>query len=402
MAAAPTDTLKRGPVMPSIVEPDPHDPYAHPGPGSAGGFGFDDGPATGYDFHHGPATGYDFHDRTVSRHLVHRASVSEVFLTGWQATGPYDFLLGAQWPRLHGFYRLPGDRYHDPVLLAETIRQTGLLIGHAGFGVPRGHHFMMEDLSYALDGTGLPGLAVTAGPASLMLAVGCEDVRMRHGELASLRVCVDVTRDGRPIGRGSGRLRVVSPASYARLRGPARRTLPPRPPAPAAPELVGRAQPADVVLSPTLAPDTWLLRADATHPVLFDHELDHVPGMLVLEAARQAAQRLRHPEPVVPVELVTSFDHYIELDRPCFVRAAPEPAPGPAEGPAAADGRLAVRVELLQDGRTAAECLLLTVPVDGPAEGPGVPVRRDAYDGRPAVPGPPLPGLGGARLPLAS
>lgn len=190
---------------------------------------------------------------------------------------------------------------------------------------------------------------------------------------------------------------MLSPASYARLRGPARRTAPPLLPAPAAPELVGRAQPADVVLGPTLAPDTWLLRADATHPVLFDHELDHVPGMLVLEAARQAAQRLRHPEPVVPVELVTSFDRYIELDRPCFVRAVPEPTAGPTAGPAAADGRLAVRVQLVQDGRPAAECLLLTAPLDGPAEGPRVPARREAYEGRPAA-----PGLGGTRLPLAS
>ncbi|RKT17289.1 A-factor biosynthesis hotdog protein [Streptomyces sp. 1114.5] len=366
--------------MPSIVEPDPHGPYAHPGPG----------PGTGT----GTGTGYDFHDRTVSRHLVHRASVSEVFLTGWQATGPYDFLLGAQWPRLHGFYRLPGDRYHDPVLMAETVRQAGLLIGHAGFGVPRGHHFVMEDLSYALAGPGLPGLAVGTEPASLMLAVGCEDVRMRHGRLVSLRVHADITRDGRPIGRGSGQLRVLSPASYDRLRGAGRHTVTPLlPPAPTAPELVGRAQPADVVLSPTLRPDTWVLRADAAHPVLFDHALDHVPGMLVLEAARQAAQRLRHPEPVVPVELVTAFDHYIELDRPCFVRAVPEPA---------ADGRrLPVRVQLLQDGRTAAECRLLTEPlggpVDGPAEGPAVPARRDALDGRPAA-----PGLAGSRLPLAS
>ncbi|MBO1414599.1 ScbA/BarX family gamma-butyrolactone biosynthesis protein [Streptomyces sp. FH025] len=346
--------------MPSIVEPDAHGPYAHPGTGH----------------------GYDFHDRTVSRHLVHRASVSEVFLTGWQATGPYDFLIGAQWPRLHGFYRLPGDRYHDPVLMAETVRQAGLLIGHAGFGVPRDHHFVMEELGYALGETGLPGLAVTAGPASLMLTVGCEDVRMRHGRLASLRVHAEVTRDGRRIGRGTGQLRVATPASYERLRGPGRQAVaPPRPPAPDDPGLVGRAQPADVVLSPTLRPDTWLLRTDVEHPVLFDHELDHVPGMLVLEAARQAAQRLHHPEPVVPVELVTSFDHYIELDRPCFVRAVRERTQ---------DGRRTpVLVRLTQDGRTAAECRLLTEPVDGPR----LPVRRDAFDGRPATPG---------LLPLAS
>ncbi|MFJ4185647.1 ScbA/BarX family gamma-butyrolactone biosynthesis protein [Kitasatospora sp. NPDC089509] len=354
--------------MPMIVEPDAFGPYAHPGsdpsPGSRPGSG----------------SGYDFHDRTVSRHLVHRASVSEVFLTGWQATGPYDFLLGAQWPRLHGFYRLPGDRYHDPVLMAETVRQAGLLIGHAGFGVPRDHHFVMEDLGYALGESGLPGLAVTAGPASLMLTVGCQDVRMRHGRLASLRVQAEITRDGLRIGHGSGQLRVITPASYERLRGH-RTVAPARPPEPAAPELVGRAEPADVVLSPTLRPDTWLLRADADHPVLFDHELDHVPGMLVLEAARQAAQRLHHPEPVVPVELVTSFDRYIELDRPCYVRAVRERTP---------DGRRTpVLVRLLQDGRTAAECRLLTAPVDGPR----VPVRRDAFEGRPTAPG---------LLPLAS
>ncbi|MEU9079225.1 ScbA/BarX family gamma-butyrolactone biosynthesis protein [Kitasatospora sp. NPDC048538] len=364
--------------MPLIVEPDFHGPYAHPGPG------------------------YDFHERTVSRHLVHRTSVSEVFLTGWQATGPYDFLLGAQWPRLHGFYRLPGDRYHDPLLLAETIRQAGLLIGHAGFGVPRDHQFVMEDLSYALAPDGLRTIAVTDEPASLMLAVRCEDVRMRHGRLVSLRVHTEVTRAGRPVGHGTGQLRVVSPASYARLRGPGPRgAVPPAPPAPTAPELVGRAHPGDVVLSPTLRPDTWLLRTDARHPVLFDHALDHVPGMLMLEAARQAAQRLRHPEPVVPVEFVSSFDHYIELDRPCLVRAVHEQAP---------DGRrLPVRVLLVQDGRTAADCRLLTEPIDGPADGPTdgpadrpagrptVPTRREPFEDRPAE-----PVLGGPRLPLAS
>ena len=172
---------------------------------------------------------------------------------------------------------------------SETVRQAGLLVGHAGFGVPRDHHFVMEDLGYALGDAGLRGLAVTTGPASLMLTVGCQDVRMRHGRLASLRVHAEITRDGLRIGHGSGQLRVVTPASYERLRGPGRGVVtPPLPPEPAAPELVGRAQAADVVLSPTLRPDTWLLRADAGHPVLFDHELDHVPGMLVLEAARQA------------------------------------------------------------------------------------------------------------------
>ncbi|MFJ9693353.1 ScbA/BarX family gamma-butyrolactone biosynthesis protein [Kitasatospora sp. NPDC101183] len=317
--------------MPPIVEPDAPDPYAHPG-GNA-------------------STVYDFHDRTVSRQLVHRACVSEVLLTGWRATGPYDFLLGAQWPRLHGHYRLPGGRCHDPVLIAETVRQAALLIGHAGFGVPRDHRFALTDLSYGLGEGGLPGLAVTPGPASLMLAARCEDVRMHQGRLASLRVRAEITRDGRPVGHGDGQLRVLTPASYALLR--------PRPalrPAAAEPGAGG------AVLAPTLRPDTWLLRPEAEHPVLFDAGQDHVPGMLVLEAARQAAQLLR-PEPVVPVELVTSFERYIEPDRPCLVRAVHEGLP--REG-----RRGPVLVRFVQDGRTAAECRLLVEPAGSDARLP--------------------------------
>ncbi|MFJ3790451.1 ScbA/BarX family gamma-butyrolactone biosynthesis protein [Kitasatospora sp. NPDC090091] len=328
--------------MPAIVEPDADGPYFR----------------TGAD--------YDFHDRTVSRHLVHRSSVSEVLITGWQSTGPYDFLLGAQWPRLHGFYRLPGDRHHDPVLMAETVRQAALLIGHVGFGVPRGHHFALDELCYSLGPDGLDGLAITGAPAALMLRANCQDVRIRHGRLASLRVHVEVERDGRPVGRAAVQLRALSPAAYARLREPARRAAAPwLPPACTKPQMAGREQAADVVLGPSPVPGSWLLRADVRHPVLSEPALDHVPGMVVLEAARQAAQRLRHPDPVVPVELVSSFSGFIELDRPCLVRAVREPriaAGAGADGPS-----VPVRVLLTQEGRTVAECRLLTAPADGGA-----------------------------------
>ena len=333
-AALSTDFRGVGPAMPPIAAPAGDNPY--PGPGA----------------------GYDFHERTVSRHLVHRATVAEVFITGWQATGPYDFLLGAQWPRSHGFYRLPGDDRHDPLLLAETIRQAGLLLGHVGFGVPRGYHFTLDDLSYTLD---LAGLAIGTEPASLMLRVACQDVRMRDGRLGSLRIQVEAERDGRPVGRGSGHLSVIEPGAYDRLRGlDGTMPVPLAPGAPTTPELVGRDHTSDVVLTPARQPGTWLLRTDARHPVLFDRPADHAPGMLVLEAARQAARQLRHPHQVVPVEVITSFSRYIELDRPCLVQAWIEPG---------ADAhRVPVRVTLEQEGRIAADCRLLTEPL-APAAG---------------------------------
>ncbi|MFJ4669886.1 ScbA/BarX family gamma-butyrolactone biosynthesis protein [Kitasatospora purpeofusca] len=342
--------------MPVFTAMDGDAPYPHPGPGQPG------------------PRRYDFHERTVSRQLVHRSSVAEVLITGWQSTGPYDFLLGAQWPRLHGFYRLPGDRHHDPVLMAETVRQAALLVGHAGFGVPHDHHAVLDELGYTLGPAGLDGLAVGAAPTELMLRISCHDVRMRHGRLVALRVHAEIERDGRPVGRGVGGLRILSPAAYDRLRGPRRPAAPARiPEQVVAPELVGRQQAADVVLGPALLPGSWLLRADAAHPVLFD-PMDpapgHLPGMLVLEAARQAAQRLHHPDRVVPVDLVTAFHDPIAPDRPCVVRAVQEVGPESAQD--GCGGRRApVRVVLVQDGRTVAEVRLTGAPADGTPAGGG-------------------------------
>jgi hypothetical protein len=56
-------------------------------------------------------------------------------------------------------------------------------------------------------------------------------------------------------------------------------------------------------------------------PYFFDHPLDHVPGMGLLEAMRQAALAIRHPEPALPLSIQAAFTHYVELDIPCLIRA---------------------------------------------------------------------------------
>ncbi|MCZ0971672.1 AfsA-related hotdog domain-containing protein [Streptomyces albulus] len=59
---------------------------------------------------------------------------------------------------------------------------------------------------------------------------------------------------------------------------------------------------------------------NTAHPVLFDHPVDHVPGMLMVEAARQAARAVA-PHWSLPVALDCSFARYAELDAPCWVGA---------------------------------------------------------------------------------
>ncbi|MGV9871077.1 AfsA-related hotdog domain-containing protein, partial [Rhodococcus koreensis] len=56
-----------------------------------------------------------------------------------------------------------------------------------------------------------------------------------------------------------------------------------------APAAVGQVDERDVVLGRPTGRGEWEVRVDVTHPVLFDHPLDHLPGMLLLEVLRQSA-----------------------------------------------------------------------------------------------------------------
>jgi hypothetical protein len=286
--------------------------------------------------------------QTVPRQLVHRAAVSEVFVTDVCVTGETTFQVGAQWPRSHGFFG-PKALFHDPMLLAETIRQATLAIAHQVFAVPQNANFILQEVVYLIT---RDGLRLDGRPANIVLSAGAHDIRQRGGELSGMRVEYSVYRDMKRVGSGDIGWRCVTPASYARLRGDryGRQWSPARLPAPVDPRLVGRDKEADVVLAVTEQDDRWLLRVDQGHPVMFDHPVDHVPGMVAMEAARQAALLWLGRPDAVPVLGSFAFTRYIELDLPCTVLARPW-TPKVA-------GSVGVEVVLEQSGRVGATAKL--------------------------------------------
>ncbi|WP_405624830.1 hypothetical protein OG933_44025 [Streptomyces sp. NBC_00016] len=255
---------------------------------------------------------------TVPKELVHRASVAEVMLTDWARVDDERFTVSAQWPRGHSFFAAV-DGCHDPLIAAETIRQAGSLLAHAEFGVPLDHHFLMWDLAIAVEPA---HLRVGDAPASVELEISCSDIKRRRGELAGLHYDAVIRRGGHIAATGSATFTCTSAKVYERLRGERaasmHRPLPLT--APAAPQNVGRVSPMDVVLSPIGQPDRWQLRADTAHPILFDHPVDHVPGMVLLEAARQATTALLGHN-TLPLGITGEFTKYAELDAPCLIEA---------------------------------------------------------------------------------
>ncbi|MER7224793.1 ScbA/BarX family gamma-butyrolactone biosynthesis protein [Streptomyces rubradiris] len=258
---------------------------------------------------------------TVPSQYVHRAAVSEVFLTQWETDSPDRFSVTAQWPRGHALF-IPVGGYQDPLLLVESVRQTGALLAHAEYGVPFGHQFLMWNMSFSADPE---ALAAGATPTEVVLRAECHDLVRRGATLAGMRYRVTVERDGMPLGVASAAFSCTSPAVYRRLRG----DMPVRPSVPLpvgiAPETVGRAGSRDVVLAAgdPRTPRRWQLRVDTAHPIFFDHPVDHVPGMVLLEAARQAAHASTGMRDALPVGLDSTFERYAELDAPCWIEAEP-------------------------------------------------------------------------------
>ncbi|MFF8939120.1 ScbA/BarX family gamma-butyrolactone biosynthesis protein [Streptomyces paradoxus] len=285
---------------------------------------------------------------TVAREYVHRAALSEVLMTGWNKLGRDVFTATAQWPRSHSFY-MPEHGLHDPLLLCETIRQTSTLLAHVGYHIPLGHHLTWSRLQYVL---APEALRIEARPAEIQLHVTCSDIRYRRSVPVSMAMHLEIARDGNPLAMASVRFASHTPAVYKRLRAGRGEVgevfaKAPQPPEPVSRSTVGRLRKQDIVLAPTPERQRWQLRVDTSHPVLFDHALDHVPGMLLLESVRQAAHAMEpgRAAAVLPTSMDVSFNRYIEFDEPCWIEA--EPALTTVSSPGA---RSTIRVNAVQKG----------------------------------------------------
>jgi hypothetical protein len=161
-----------------------------------------------------------------------------------------------------------------------------------------------------------------------------------------MRYEVTVVRDGRELATAGASFRCMSPEAERRLRGCRPVTVTRSVPPAVDHGAVGHSSARHVVLAPPApgAADRWELRVDTAHPTYFDHPVDHVPGMVLLEAARQAAHLTTGWPTALLTGLGSRFVRYAELDSPCWIEAEAGTRPGA--------GRALVRVRGSQADRT--------------------------------------------------
>ncbi|AYN38676.1 A-factor biosynthesis protein [Streptomyces dangxiongensis] len=257
-------------------------------------------------------------------HLRHR---SAILVRGWRQERPDAFTVIARWPGHSG----PG-RY-DPRLLAQTVRQSGLLVAHAAYGVPTGHQTLLSNLNITTE----PDFqAFDASEFEVDITVTRSARRS-----ASLGMEFRIRRDRATVCLADTEFGWVSPAAYRRMRG---RHLTvdwgewPLP-EPIGRHLAGRADDNDVLLAAGSADHQWRLRNDVSNTLLFDHPVDHVPGLVLLEAAHQAARAAAGPTPLELTDIAIGYERYVEFDEPCWIDARQLPPLVPNRFAVAVTGR---------------------------------------------------------------
>ncbi|MEU0542246.1 ScbA/BarX family gamma-butyrolactone biosynthesis protein [Nocardia sp. NPDC005978] len=266
------------------------------------------------------------HIRTIPRTLAHRHAIAEVFVTSLDTLAPDTFLVGAQLPRMHGHY---GDHAgalglrHDLVAVMEAARQASIAVTHEFYGVPTDRAFLVR----TFNGTGPDTAAweIGSAPADLVMRVRALRTHYRGDDLQGLDLVLDIGCDGVPLTTVDGSFSWVAPGQWAAIRAGFRKqlglgdfegALGVGERAPAA--VVGRENWRNVVIGPpvTAAGRTRAeLVADTSHPILFDHQLDHVPGNLLIEACRQTALVALRPNLRRLIGVTSTFHHFVELDR---------------------------------------------------------------------------------------
>jgi hypothetical protein len=270
------------------------------------------------------------YDRPVASGLVHKAGIDEVFVTDSAQLAQHRYLLAAELPSTHVHYNdlLSGTARYDLMALLELVRQSGYVVTHGHLGVPVDHPFLLRDVTLDLD------RAMVFADQDDRLRV-CADFTIEalyEAPMAGLRARIVMsTPDGRMLATGGVSGSWITPKAYAGMRSGVRRALglpavagpvPPPRGALLAPARVGRTSVRNVVLTTENE-----VAVDTTYRGLFDHEQDHVPGMLLIEAARQAVFAGLGDRPGRAGEsalrgLTGSFAAIAELDRPLQVLTA--------------------------------------------------------------------------------
>lgn len=326
-------------------------------------------------------------DSTISRKLVHRNYIDHVLVTDLGQIADDHFLCAGRLPQMHGFFN---EECKTPccnlLAVSEIARQACIALSHRYLEVPAGTAQIVRQATGSMEDRCLTH-ARNPREADFLVEIRLTDRQYRRsGELTALTAEYFGYSDFCRVFHGSGDWMFVSRKMYRRLRQASaepvggeelaserQRLIEPR--------NVGRHLPDHVVIAPTVALNggdaySTELIADPKHPFFFEHEIDHVSGMLLLEGCNQfalamATELYGYPPRQTAFESYSAkFYRFAGLQSPVHLQASIKGRPE-----AAGDRcRAAFEVVASQDGEVLADIDVGVAPIEQEESQPPVQV----------------------------
>ncbi|MFC5741322.1 AfsA-related hotdog domain-containing protein [Dyella tabacisoli] len=249
-------------------------------------------------------------DGTLSKKLVHKASIDQVLLTGYMPEPDNGTLLSAQLPRSHGFYceNMVEAKNYDIAALIEICRQACFVVAHTQFGVPlegNGYQFLFQELVATMVSTRSEAFGEKAGSQPIQLVVRStieKEWKKKSGVTFGLQWFYSLaTPDGVQVAQIKIKQTWLERSAWRQIREIMRRErgisshleIPAAPNSELMPSEVARTNPHNVVLHGLrrLGEHSYEAEAriDTRHPVLFDRSTEHIYAMIQIEVCRQLA-----------------------------------------------------------------------------------------------------------------
>ncbi|WP_395002018.1 AfsA-related hotdog domain-containing protein [uncultured Helicobacter sp.] len=235
--------------------------------------------------------------QSAEKHLVHKAFNGEVFLTDSHRIDESTFEIAAFLPRAHTYYNDTQDSTrHDVSTLLEVFRQCSILVAHKFYGVALNSKFIFDSADFKV----LHNEILENSPQSYQSIIKITILQVKHKRGNNYGLLLDMQLF---IGSKKYATKIMdmswfAPKMYERLRGEiANENYIPLDKNEMSPKSLGRSTITNVVITQFLQESQYFqttIIPNQAHPAFFDHQLDHIPASLLVEAIRQSSLLVIH------------------------------------------------------------------------------------------------------------
>ncbi|PVZ88912.1 hypothetical protein C9426_05225 [Serratia sp. S1B] len=232
---------------------------------------------------------------TIDRKYVHRQAINEVFITSQHQLADDHFMIFAALPKSHMYFNdysklANGKQYYDPMLLLEVFRQTSICVTHKYYDVPFSAKFIFNDANFNI--INYQKLEVTQEPSLASVEVKITNHKYRKNILTGYTLEMKLFIDNVLCAQKSMGIGWMDGAVWKKLRSKVEihKLLNHLDIKPESCLSVGRIISHNVVIGNAQIKNdhfTTELIVDQSYSPIFDHPLDHVPAMFIIEAFRQ-------------------------------------------------------------------------------------------------------------------